>query len=624
MALEIIVVDDASQDDGPAVVAGWLERHPDVPARLLALPANAGVAHARNVGAAEARGELIFVMDADNTVYPNGLARLVDALDANPAAGYAYGITDRRSPEGPIALLSHLETNGARLYRSNDIDAMALVRASTVAAVGGFSDAGLLLLGSQDWDFWLACADHGLDGVLVRQPVATYHEGHASMTGTYAALRGALHEAIRARHPGLAPAATAQPRERSIAGAAAEAFEADAPEPPADPERPATARAAGERARVAILCSDTLGVSMAGPAIRAVEIARALGDEFECVIAAREVDPRARTPCPAIALGEDALGELLPGCAAAILQGPLTHWHPSVLRSETPIAVDLYDPMNLEALESRHADQLVPYTTQLLRAQVQRGDFFFCASERQRDYWIGMLAGRGRVTSAAYRADPDLRQLIDVVPFGIPGEPPAAQRAGRARRRRRHRRRRSAAGLERRALGLVRARAVHPRDRLRAPRGAERARVLHGRPRPRAEELSREARDAIALAERLGLRDTHVFFNDWTPYDVRQNVYLDATAAVELPSRAPRDALLVPHAHPRLHRSSVPTCCSEGDVLGDLVLEEGSASRRRRATSKRRPPRSCAWRATPSCRHPRGRACSTSRLPTPGTWPSSR
>ena len=116
--------------------------------------------------------------------------------------------------------------------------------------------------------------------------------------------------------------------------------------------------------------------------------------------------------------------DLLSGSDAIVLQGPVSEWFPEILASDVPIAVDLYDPMNLEALEGSHADQLVPYTTKLLRDQVERGDFFFCASERQRDYWIGMLAGAGRVTSAAYRADPDLRQLVDVVPFGIPGEPP--------------------------------------------------------------------------------------------------------------------------------------------------------------------------------------------------------
>ena len=91
---------------------------------------------------------------------------------------------------------------------------------------------------------------------------------------------------------------------------------------------------------------------------------------------------------------------------------------------------------------------------------------------------------------------------------------------------------------------------------------------------PRAKTLSPEARSALALAERLGLRDTHVFFNDWTPYDARQNVYLDATAAVSFH-----------HAHLETRFSfrtrildciwsSLPIVSSAGDVLADLVRNE--------------------------------------------------
>jgi glycosyltransferase involved in cell wall biosynthesis len=257
-----------------------------------------------------------------------------------------------------------------------------------------------------------------------------------------------------------------------------------------------------------------------------------------------------------------------------VLQGPVSDWYPQILASDVPIAVDLYDPMNLEALESRRSDQLVPYTTHLLRAQVARGDFFFCASERQRDYWIGMLAGLGRVTSAAYRADPDLRQLVDVVPFGIPSEPPHRTAPGV---------RGVVEGIGEddplliwngglwgwfepelfiRAIDIARANVPNVRA------------YFMGIRDPRADELSREARSAIALAEQLGLRDTHVFFNDWTPYDTRQNVYLDATAAVSF-HRA--------HLETRFSFrtrildciwASLPIVCSDGDVLAELVRNE--------------------------------------------------
>ena len=47
------------------------------------------------------------------------------------------------------------------------------------------------------------------------------------------------------------------------------------------------------------------------------------------------------------------------------------------------------------------------------------GDAFVCASERQRDHWLGALAGLGRVTPEAYADDPALDGLVGVVPFGL-------------------------------------------------------------------------------------------------------------------------------------------------------------------------------------------------------------
>jgi hypothetical protein len=60
----------------------------------------------------------------------------------------------------------------------------------------------------------------------------------------------------------------------------------------------------------------------------------------------------------------------------------------------------------------------------VLQTAFQAGDFFLCASEEQRDLWLGLLMAQGRVNHLNYDADPTLRRLIDVVPFGLPAEPP--------------------------------------------------------------------------------------------------------------------------------------------------------------------------------------------------------
>ena len=332
-------------------------------------------------------------------------------------------------------------------------------------------------------------------------------------------------------------------------------------------------RAQRARPVVLILCSDDLGTSMAGPAIRSVELARALIPGVDPVIAAHRVDPEADVPCPAATVSDDLLQTLLAEVDAVVIQGPVTDWYPAVLQSGVPIAVDLYDPMHLEALQRANASAELPHVLNLVIDQLRRGDFFFCASERQRDYWLGMLSSLGRVTPEAYAEDPDLRSLIDVVPYGISAEPPV--RAGDGPRR-------SVDGIGPddvllvwngglwdwfdtqtflRALALV-------RDELPMLRA-----YFMGILRPGSTELAPAARKVMALSDELGLTGTTVFFNDWTPFDRRQDVYLDATAIVSLH-----------HAHLESRFSfrtrlldalwgRVPIVCTSGDVVAGIVEE---------------------------------------------------
>jgi hypothetical protein len=85
--LEVIVVDDASSDDSPGVIAAWSAAHPaGPPVRLLRHERPRGAAAARNTGIEEARGDVIAFLDADDRWAPEHLAVAVGLLDAHPEA----------------------------------------------------------------------------------------------------------------------------------------------------------------------------------------------------------------------------------------------------------------------------------------------------------------------------------------------------------------------------------------------------------------------------------------------------------------------------------------------------------------------------------------------------------
>ena len=149
LTVEIVIVDDHSTDGSLGVARSVLAAHPWLPITLVARAANAGLPAARNTGFARARGTYVFALDADNVLYPNGLAALARHLDDAPDDVIAaYGLLERFDERGSLGLTSHLPWDVDLLVHGAFIDAMAMFRRSAWLELGGYADAD----GIYGWD----------------------------------------------------------------------------------------------------------------------------------------------------------------------------------------------------------------------------------------------------------------------------------------------------------------------------------------------------------------------------------------------------------------------------------------------------------------------------------------
>ena len=152
--VELVVVDDGEEFDSAA--AGC-----DVPLRVVR-GFHLGVARARNLGLAAARGEFVIFLDDDDIALPHRISSLVDAARRHRAS-LCFGMT-RRQVDGTSELLGCVPTHALSpgaiafcdvLTCAPHVNAV-LVRTESLRAVGGFDvDAPHF----DDWSAWLRVAD---------------------------------------------------------------------------------------------------------------------------------------------------------------------------------------------------------------------------------------------------------------------------------------------------------------------------------------------------------------------------------------------------------------------------------------------------------------------------------
>jgi glycosyltransferase involved in cell wall biosynthesis len=336
--------------------------------------------------------------------------------------------------------------------------------------------------------------------------------------------------------------------------------------------------------RVLIVTGDPIGERMAGPAIRVWNLGlqlRARGHEVRVVTTTRAEREDAPFPVLRVAPGDDrGFREHERWAEVIVFQGHGMSQFPALRTTDRFVVADVYDPMHLEMLEQGRElpretwDLRVAQARDALNDQLRRADFFVCASERQRLFFLGHLAALGRISPATYSGDDDLRGLIDLAPFGLDADPPQPGSAELVAGMRSDDAQRIliwGGGVYSwfdpltliRAVAAVAAR--RPQTRL----------FFLGTRHPGVDEMG-IVRQAYDLARELGVEGTAVVFNDtWVPYAERGSYLLAADAGVSTHHVHVETTFAFRTRILDYLWAGLPMVVTEGDSFAELVRDEG-------------------------------------------------
>jgi glycosyltransferase involved in cell wall biosynthesis len=336
--------------------------------------------------------------------------------------------------------------------------------------------------------------------------------------------------------------------------------------------------------RVLFISAEPLGETMAGPAIRVLELARAVAAHCEVTVAAPGPSDAGDAPIQVLEAQLSEFEKLLEAVRShdVVVAQRLP---PQLLRNVAKLPVrfvaDLYNPQMIEVLEAAGQDGASTSSRRAWRSMLGQcavADLVICASEKQRDLWLGGMGLAGLIDVDRYRADPTFRNYVDVVPFGLPDREPAPGRpvlkgvwpgidpddkvmlwAG---------------GVWRWLDAITPIRAV---ERLRS--GGRRVHLVFlgiGRPQLKGADIPSSADEAVAFAAERGLEGTSVHFNrGWVPYAEREAYLLESDIGVcahydHLEARFSFRTRVLDHFW-----AGLPSVVSGGDAIGDLVDRRG-------------------------------------------------
>jgi glycosyltransferase EpsE len=176
---EFLIIDDSSMDGSAQRVAEHAAR--DSRIRLLQNEVNTGLGALLRRGVAEARGELIARMDADDTSLPQRLQRQVDFFRAHPSTdvvgSYVLDVNKQGKPIRERRVPTAHDKIVELVWTCPFIHPTVMFRKDAVLRVGSYA----AMRRRQDYELWFRCVAGGLRFANIPEPLLHYHFSQDTM-----------------------------------------------------------------------------------------------------------------------------------------------------------------------------------------------------------------------------------------------------------------------------------------------------------------------------------------------------------------------------------------------------------------------------------------------------------
>jgi glycosyltransferase involved in cell wall biosynthesis len=187
--IEILVIDNGSEDDTATIAAAFAARDPRV--RVLTNATNVRLAVAENQAVRATTAPWLVKLDADDRFEPTYVERILEAADRNPAVNCVFSPARLFGDCAPWTY-TYPPWDPARVAEQLLIPGTAAFTRALWDALGGFDEH---IAYAEDWDFWVR-ATHGPGVVPVQldEPLWHYRQhGGTALTGPRMSLQGMAH-----------------------------------------------------------------------------------------------------------------------------------------------------------------------------------------------------------------------------------------------------------------------------------------------------------------------------------------------------------------------------------------------------------------------------------------------